>query len=209
MRMFFLPFSKNFFQERMDSFAELKNLELLSAEDIQKIYIRDHLEVIDYKRALVYAIRLLSRYPNLALSPEDLVHNALEKMLDGRRVWNSVRVPNFFMFWAGCIRSIAHNEANKIEYNLTTDVIDMDLLHDSSIFSPEESLLVGSELENFLTFVKEKNPSLLSMVLAMLYKGISSPKELSKELSVDIKKINTDKKRLKRFFQRYVEFSSI
>src|ERR1700674_2122166 len=125
----------------------------------------------------------------------DIVHNAIKKVLSGERMWNK-SIPLIY-FLMGIVRSDISNMARSFENRRTTR------------YSNIKSLPLQEDIENFLEndFIYERDNILklleddyllYHIAKLIIDDDVNKPKDMSKILNVDIKEIYNARKRLRR-----------
>lgn len=152
--------------------------------------------------------------PN-GIEPSDLVDQAVEKVLDGRRRWNPEKDPDLFEYLMAVIDSDVSNLVMGIanqrvrrESTLSRKT-DNDKYQTEGFFdqltsdglNPEEEL-AAKEAEEFLWGLHEylceqmRDEPLLQQMLECLFDGVFKPAEMAERLCVKTKDIYNAKKRL-------------
>lgn len=162
------------------------------------------LESVDWNTVLpqLYAYALARfNYPVLqnTMSPNDLVNEAIRRVLYGERVWEYKKHPDFVNFMKTVIRSIAGHafkavKAEKSRHEAVQQ--DSTSIQESANTDDEISDIhreALKEIENCLL----EDEELLLMFYAM-QEGNFSDKDLSSELSKDVIEIRNMKKRIRR-----------
>ena len=162
-----------------------------------------------YSKALLYAERKLAKYKNSGLvgiiSPEDVTHEAVLKVLNRERPWNQAATPDLFVHLAGCINSIISNNYTSSHFR-QTDRSDPDnqLLRAQAVeqFSIEDSIEFESKVTFIIDFLSSAREDLKQIAELMLKDGVTEPKEIAESLGMTVKEVNTLKVVIKRTMQR-------
>jgi hypothetical protein len=155
------------------------------------------------------------------LEPDDVVQNAVKKILTGDRRWDPSKHPDLFEYLT---RSVIDSDMNhaaeswtnrhlKNESALTAKAVDQE---DSSYFSrlessqddPETQLSAEEEAEASDQFLWDLlddlgDDALLRGMVECIIDGTGKPREMAAALDVTTKEINNAKKRLKRRIDRF------
>lgn len=141
------------------------------------------------------------KYPCLqtTMSPNDLVNEAIKRVLCGERIWDYKNYPDFVIFMKMVIKSIASHSLEKVkaEKQCNDDAMqDHMLRYENQDIDDEtnESYKVAlAEIENRLI----KDDDLLLMFYAM-QEGHFSDIDLSQALDIEVQDIRNMKKRMRR-----------
>lgn len=174
-----------------------------------------------FARLIRHANFLVRRYAiatgrDLGPTGEDAVMEAIESVLDGRRKWDSERVPNIENFLKWVIRSIVDHSFKTAEGTKTGRYAEdcegeelVPSVTESEINSyteflrtptPEEQILSEEELTGLnakILLGLVDDPELEDLAVCFM-EGISKLSEIAKELNISTSEINNRKKRLRR-----------
>jgi DNA-directed RNA polymerase specialized sigma24 family protein len=174
-----------------------------------------------FARLLRHAGNLLRFYQwgtrrNQDLSPEDIVIETIERVLDGRRKWNSEKHFDIEKFLKLNIRSVIDHSFDNVD-DIKTHRYPEDcegntyipFPEDSEINEYSESLQIPTPEELFFSEIEltefnaimlahfVEHPDLEELAYCLM-DNLSKPQEIAKELSITISEVNNRKKRLKR-----------
>ena len=118
-------------------------------------------------RALVHArwIEFANRWTLPNAVAEDMVHNAIRKVLDGTRRWDPKRVPDLDYFVVSVVRSDYDNLFRQLRNQPQRVVIEGDELADQFIPTPEEALELKRMVEGALYELRTMHPRLYEAFL--------------------------------------------
>lgn len=162
-----------------------------------------------YAKALLYAERKLAKFQNSSLigkiSPKDVTHEAVVKVLSGERAWNPEAVPDLFVHLAGCINSIISNNYTSSDHR-RTDSSDPDSQILKTQACEKQSIEDIVEFESKVTFIidflAEAREDIKQIAELMLKDGVTEPKIIASMLGISVKEVNTLKLAIKRTMQR-------
>lgn len=149
---------------------------------------------------------------------EDLVYQAIEKVLTGQRQWDPTTSPDLFLFLKGVVDSslshLARSWENRYVRKETTSVAATDNAEDehgtgiidcvpATASNPEEMLLQQEDEarceELFLIiFDSLEDEPLLQKILECLLDDVEKPADIAEKLSVPVKEIYNARKKLQR-----------
>jgi len=178
----------------------------------------DDLDKLRYKIHYLFSNRL-SRIPN-APSPDDLLQDVFEKLIDGRRKWPEQRV-SLLTCIINIIKSdISHLERNinitsKIELTngVSSDIYDQKMnctaqynTNNAGIDSVIRHLIHKETQNEILSFVSDDEILLKIMKLKFETPGISlKPRVIADELNIAVDVVNNAKKKLKQKLQKILQ----
>ena len=140
---------------------------------------------------------------------EDFVYDAILKVIDGKRSWDPKKIS---LYWIviGIIRGDINRRAVSHE-NTTTVSFDRDDDSERHVLniedyqqSPAAVAETRSEYAALHSFLTERDPALAELAKLMLEEEETRPRELSLQLDIAVKDVNTLKKRLKRAVTDYL-----
>ena len=139
------------------------------------------------------------------VSPEDLAAEAVESFLDGTRVWDKTKKPEFLDFLMSVVdskvshlvesaenrqsRRIKEDQNNEPAYNVTTSA----KATADSLVDNEQQDLVREAI-----FAAIKDDELATGVLECMDADLTKPSQIADHLGVDVKDVNNAQKRLRR-----------
>ena len=206
-----------------------RDLKLLEAADWKDITLR--LTYYAYWKASKYTWK--SRNPGQlpkGKTPEDVVCEAIEKVLSGVRNWNPDKYPNLFIHLKKIIDSDLHHLVNSAEHKKSIRIpeeyhemsieSDHEEMHSektstasvSAMMENPEELIITQEDEKFVEQVKNefyamvKGDDDLEMLLICFEEGIDKPEEIAEQTGWDIKKVYNQKRKL---FRKAAKFNEI
>lgn len=175
----------------------------------------DDLDKLRYKIHYLFSNRL-ARIPN-APSPDDLLQDVFEKLIDGRRKWPEQRVSLLT-----CIINIIKSDISHLERNInktskleltngvSSDIYDKKIngtaqynTNNAGIDSVTRHLIHKETQNEILSFVSDDEILLKIMKLKFETPGISlKPRVIAEELNIAIDVVNNAKKKLKQKLQK-------
>lgn len=167
--------------------------------------IRDRLEKLDWGSIFpeLYAYAYARRnYPCLypGVSPEDLVNDAVQKVLAGERKWNPDKHPDIVIFLKSVIKSIAshalksHKIMNKCHGEFSQQASDNTAQRQ---VDDTETRRHYSDIVDQIELALQDDEELLLLFYAM-QEGHFNDQDLSEALEMDITTIRNAKKRMRR-----------
>ena len=178
---------------------------ILTSEDGQKIYPL----LVEYA-----SLRIGARILPKKLEPRDLAAEAIESLLDGKRRWDSEKVPDLFYFLKRVVDSkLSHlfelaehkkrqdiSSADEQSLDDPIDTIPPDQIKDTNPTGPFEEL-EAKELKDYLWKQAEGDEE-LELLLLCLENGMER-REIAEELAWPPKKVDNVRKRIKRIYLKY------
>jgi DNA-directed RNA polymerase specialized sigma24 family protein len=156
-------------------------------------------------RLLLFAHRRTRRtsFSGMAMSPNDLVGDAIEKTMSGVRRWEPTD-RSLFDHLAGVINSSLYNEIRKI-VSRSEVPLDETILEGikTDAPSPEDEAAYKSEVAELLRFVRARNPELLEMLSAALFFDSERPADMAEVLGISIKDAYAGRAKLRRLLHEY------
>lgn len=160
-----------------------------------------------YSRAMLYAERKMLKYTNSALgarlSAEDATHEAVIKVLNGKRPWSPEVVPDLFVHLAGCINSEISNAYSSKGYQ-TTDLSDPeDVFKYAACLSNsvESEVDFESTVAFVINFIVDKREDVKEIAELMLKEGVTEPRLIADQLGLPVPKVNAMKVTIRRILK--------
>ena len=138
------------------------------------------------------------------LSAEDLVQQAIQKTLAGKRRWNPERC-DLFTFLAGVVQSDVSTACSKRnrKFDKLGPQVELDeeisiSIDGESVKSPEDYFFFSKQREELLIYLKNQENFLANITEIILDKGVVHSKDLAEIFEMTEQEINNAKKRLRR-----------
>ena len=130
------------------------------------------------------------------LTPDDVIHEAVARTLDGKRIWDPQRCTQFQHFW-GCVTSIVSCAINEY-HNQHSVSIDAGAVVHIEKQTPEEDLIYRQELAEITAHLTSMDPLLLKLFKLIYFSRVVSDDEIAKCLKLGVSDVRNAKKKLKR-----------
>lgn len=173
----------------------------------------EHEVIIDaYLKGIAYAKRKLTRFSNSGLgaviTPEDVAHTALMKVLGGERPWDQEKVPKFTAHLLESIRGEIANAYRSSGYRYVYRGAAFDEVvateEDQSSSTPWAAMEreeLKRAVEFLLDYIKQNRRDLLPVARFMYEAEADRPKEIAAGLEMEVSEVNTAKFALKRILK--------
>jgi hypothetical protein len=135
-------------------------------------------------------------------SIDDLINDAVERTLDGRRPWRKERCPLYQHLYGVARSTLWHHifsYQNINIYSIFDNIIVIDII------SPEEIAIATEELVNLLDYLKAVDPKLEILVKKMQFPDADPGEIISFTIPNGSKEIDSLKKKLRRALKAYGE----
>lgn len=166
-----------------------------------------------WKRSLLFAARpvntdseLRNRYDRNDIA-EELVQDAIEKVINGTRTWDEDRI-SLLMCLFGTIRSDLSNIKRKYlnQESNNYDISSMLKEKEKSEHCSPEHIVSCKETKNkFIDKLKNEDKKASETLSIIIEEGITGPKEISETTDQSVEQVTNAKKRIKRKFERFLD----
>jgi len=161
-------------------------------------------------RALVHArwIEFANRWTLPNIVAEDMVHDAIRKILDGTRRWDPKRVPDLDYFVVSVVRSDYDNLFRQLRNQPQRVVIEGDELVEQFIPTPEEALELKRMVEGALYELRTQHPKLYKAFIEFEEQGLfdgRTAKLVASDLGISQGELSKKRSRMITVVKKYLE----
>ena len=131
---------------------------------------------------------------------EDIVQDAIFKVISGKRSWNRQKVSDIFQLLKGVVESDLSNLVTSSEHrSLIPHNGEIKKFDKNSAFpDPEKELQAKEFKDKLIDLVVEKGEEELLSVLGCVEKDITKPREIASQTGLKITDVNNAQKKLRR-----------
>ena len=147
--------------------------------------------------------------------PEDVAAEAITRTIEGRRIYDEKKCPDFYYFLKRCVDSIISHlidskegEKRKPRPSIVTDEGEIEEIEPEGRESGPLEICGKKDLTEKVKFVLQETfaqDEIVCGIFECLHAGIDKPSEMAEYLEVNVKEVNNAQKRLRREVDKKLE----